>query len=152
MLEIRINLEKNEVVMTRKFADKASNPRSNEYRILQDVIQTYPNIHVRRHTIKKNPNKECYRGLTYDYMRHFIVGHETKETVMDVLEEFNELLEIAKCHSKGHRYPVIKKWFLEKYTEVAEYGIQKDETETEEFCEVETIEDKTEEVIELAAA
>lgn len=164
MQEIRINVAKNEVVMTKKFSDRASDPRSNEFRILQEVMQTYPNIKVRRHTIKKNPNKECYRGLTYEYMRHYIVGHETKETVMAVLEEFNEMILVSKCHSKGLRYPTIKAWFLKKYSEVEKFGMQQEESdELETFEEVsvatpecvteenETIEEQDEEVLQPAA-
>ena len=30
---------------------------------------------------------------------------------------------ISECHSKCHRYPVIKKWFLGKYPEIAAFGM-----------------------------
>ena len=29
---------------------------------------------------------------------------------------------IAACHSQAFRYPVIKKWFLAKYPEIANFG------------------------------
>ena len=38
-------------------------------------------------------------------------------------KEFAEKRLISECHSKCHRYPVIKKWFLEKYPEVAQFGM-----------------------------
>ena len=121
MKDVRVDIIKNEVVMTSKFADKASDPRAEEYRILQDIIKTYPNIKVRKHTIKKNPYKECYKGLTYNYMREYILTHEVNPK--DALAEFDEMLLISKCHSDAYRYPTIKKWFLDRYEEVKCFGI-----------------------------
>lgn len=131
MKDIRIDIVKNEVVMTRRFADRAADPRTNEYRILQDVIQTYPNINVRKHTIKKNPNKESYKGLTYKYMRDYILTHEANAEA--VLDEFEEMLLISKCHSDAFRYPTIKKWFLDRYEEVKNFGTQIVEKSFEEL-------------------
>lgn len=122
MRDIIINREKNEVIMTSKFSRKADDPRTDEFRLLQEVKALYPNITVKNHTIKKNPNKECYRGLTYEYMREYILTHENAITVNTVLAEFDEMILISKCHSKGYRYPTIKKWFLEKYPKVEKFG------------------------------
>ena len=69
MRDIRIDRVNNVVIMTRKFAEKADDPRTEEFRLLQEVKAAYPNIKVKNHTIKKNPHKESYKGLTYDYMR-----------------------------------------------------------------------------------
>lgn len=122
MRDIRIDRVNNVVIMTRKFAEKADDPRTEEFRLLQEVKAAYPNIEVKNHTIKKNPHKECYKGLTYDYMRDYIKTHETEENVEGALAELEELIFISKCHSDGYRYPTIKKWFLEKYKDVAVYG------------------------------
>ena len=46
-----------------------------------------------------------------------------KGTVKDKLE-FEDMLLLAQCHSI--RFPVIKKWFLKKYPEVALYGAKKE--------------------------
>jgi len=46
---------------------------------------------------------------------------------------------ISQCHSQSKRYPVIKKWFLEKYPEVKKFGVPKEEASAE---------DETAEVIE----
>ena len=54
-------------MMNRTFANLAANVFSEEYKILQGARQDYPTYVVVRRTIKKNPNRECYRGLTYDY-------------------------------------------------------------------------------------
>jgi len=123
MRDIRIDRENNVVVMTRKFAAKADDPRTEEFRLLQEVKAAYPNIKVKNHTIKKNPNKECYRGLTYDYMRKYIRIHESKENVESALAELEDLIFTSKGHSKGYRYPTIKAWFLERYSDFATFGV-----------------------------
>ena len=64
MRDIRIDRENNRIVMTRKFAKLADDPRTREFRLLQEAMETYPTFKVVNHTIKKNPKKECYRGLT----------------------------------------------------------------------------------------
>ncbi len=137
MKPIRIDFEKNEVVMTRKFATAASDPHTKEYKMLQDVLNTYEGINVRKHTIKKNPNKECYRGLTYDYMREYIKSHEPKANVESALAELEDKIYISRCHSNGFRYPTIKKWFLDKYKEVAEFGTELRESKETKTVEVE---------------
>lgn len=126
---INVDFLNNRIVMTRTFAKLASDVRSAEYEMLQKARRDYPTFSVEVRTIKRNPNKETYAGLTYKYMRDYISTHETGETRKLVLDEFDEMLLISKCHSKDFRYPVIKKWFLKKYPAVEEFGVDTEETE-----------------------
>ena len=121
---LTVNFEKNQIVMTRLFAQKCSDTRSEEYAHLQIVRRDYPDFTVVTRQIKKNPNKESYKGLTYEYMRDYIITHVAPEEEAEAIAEFNELILISKCHSQARRYPIIKKWFLEKYPEVALFGIE----------------------------
>ena len=123
MRDIKVDFINNEIIMTRKFAAQASDPRSAEYALLQETRKAYPNFAVRKHTIKKKSNKECYKGLTYDYMRNYILTHESKAAMAEVVAEFDNMLLISQCHSKGYRYPTIKKWFLDKYPEISQFGM-----------------------------
>lgn len=136
MREIRIDRDNNRIVMTRKFAQKADDPTTREFRLLQEVMDTYPTFKVVNHTIKKNPNKECYKGLTYEYMREFIRTHEAKANVESALAELEDLIFISKGHSNGYRYPTIKKWFLEKYPDFATFGTEAVETEERKTVEL----------------
>ena len=120
------------IIMDRTFAKNAENTMSAEYAHLQSVRRDYPNYTVARRQIKKNPNKECYKGLTYAYMEEYIASHEDDENRKLVLKEFAELRLIAQCHSKAHRYPVIKQWFLDKYPEIATFGMSAAEDENED--------------------
>ena len=58
-------------------------------------------------------------------MEDYIQTHEPAATVDTVLDEFEEMRLISSCHSKAFRYPVIKKWFLNKYPEVKLNGTNK---------------------------
>ena len=99
------------------------NANSEEYRDLTEVMKRHPDYKVLRRNIKKNPKKETYAGLTYQYMRAYIITHSFPEARERELAEFEDKIFISKCHAQGLRYPTIKKWFLEKFPEVAEFGV-----------------------------
>ena len=61
---LRINHENKTIVMDRTFAKFAENTRSDEYAHLQQVRRDYPDYTVTTRTIKRNPEKETYKGLT----------------------------------------------------------------------------------------
>ena len=116
--DLRIDFTKNEIIMSRSFEKCASIAGSDEYRRLQLVRQDYPNFSVVRRSIKKAPTKETYAGLTYTYMEAYIASHDNADTNMKV---YGELRLIGACHKVS--YPTIKKWFLETYPEIVEFGI-----------------------------
>ena len=134
---LKINHTNSTIVMDRTFAKLAENTMSAEYAHLQQVRKDYPTYTVTKRQIKRNGNKENYKGLTYEYMETYILSHGTSETRIANLREFNEMRLIAECHSKAFRYPVIKSWFLEKYPEVKNFG-KKVEAVAEEQEEAES--------------
>ena len=120
------------------FAKMMQNPLSDEYALLQKVKAENEGFAVRTRQIKSNPKKDTYKGLTYEYMRDYIITHTSPEEELAAVAEFDEMILVSKCHGKSLRYPTIKKWFLAKYPEVAKFGAieaedksQKDE-QTEE--------------------
>lgn len=120
--KMKVLHEDSVIEMNKTFAKMVENPFSEEYAFLQKIRRDYPDYKVTIREIKKNPNKETYAGLTYDYMRDYIILHTSEEEETEAMAEFNEMLLISRCHSKALRYPTIKKWFLAKYPEVAEFG------------------------------
>ena len=131
-----IDFAKSTIMMDRTFAEKCRDTRSTEYEHLQRVRQDYPQFTVLRREIKKNTSKETYAGLTYGYMEHYIITHEEADTRAAVLAEYNELRLISECHKRSRRYPTIKKWFLAKYPQIAEFGMEKDQQQEEPKMEV----------------
>lgn len=128
---LKIDFEKKQIIMDRTFKKNAENTNSEEYAHLQQVRKENPTYTLITRQIKKNPKKETYAGLTYEYMTNYILLHETAETKKAVLAEFNEMILISQCHAKSKRYPVIKKWFLTKYPEIVKFGMPKDESKEE---------------------
>ena len=122
---LRVDRTARQLVMDRTFAKNSALVGSREYTMLQMAKSDYPDFTERVRTIKRNPNKKTYSGLTYEYMEDYICTHETDETVHAVLDEFYEMQLISECHSKAYRYPVIKRWFLNKYPEIANYATLK---------------------------
>ena len=133
---LKINHAERTITMDRTFAKNAENTMSAEYSHLQSVRRDYPTYTVVRRQIKKNPNKECYKGLTYEYMENYIITHEEDENRALVLKEFAEMRLISECHSKAHRYPVIKNWFLNKYPEIANFGMAAPAAENNKVVEL----------------
>ncbi len=117
--DLRIDFAKNEIIMSRQFEKCASIAGSEEYRRLQLVRQDYPTFSVVRRSIKKAPTKETYAGLTYTYMESYIANHDNADAIRKV---YDALRLIGACHKVS--YPTIKKWFLETYPEIVEFGIK----------------------------
>lgn len=120
------------IEMNTTFAKMMQNPLSEEYALLQRTRQDFPTFVIRRRQIKSNPHKDTYKGLTYEYMRDYIILHTAPENEAEAVAEFDEMVLISKCHSKTLRYPTIKKWFLAKYPEVAKFGTVKAAQEAQE--------------------
>ena len=110
------------IEMNTTFAKEMRNPLSEEYALLQRTRLDFPTFAIRTRQIKSNPQKDTYKGLTYEWMRNHIATHEPKEVVEEKLNAFDEMVYISKCHRGSLRYPTIKKWFLAKYPEVAKFG------------------------------
>ena len=124
---LKVDVANSRLVMDRTFAKNCAIAGSAEYNLLQATRKDYPNFTVEQRTIKRNANKECYRGLTYDYMKMYIASHESEENAEVVKAELEEMILISKCHSMGYRYPTIKAWFLEKYPEIATFGMTEEQ-------------------------
>ena len=114
---LKINHKARTIVMDRTFEKNASVVGSDEYNLLQSARKDYPKYRVNRRQIKKNKNKKSYSGLTYEFMENYILSHNNADAIY---AEYLELRLIAQCHSIS--YPQIKKWFLNTYKEVADFG------------------------------
>ena len=154
---IRVNHKDKKIEMNKEYFKRIQNPKSEEYATLQMVRKDYPHYEECLYTIKRNPNKKTYKGLNYEYMETYILTHEPKETKTVVLDEFYNMRHIAECHKASYGYAVIKKWFLAKYPEIAEFGVEvedqkdknNDENKTENTNTVNPKEETKEESVEV---
>lgn len=135
---LKVLHNENVLLMDKAFAKNSSIVGSREYNMLQDARKAYPEYEVRTRKIKRNSAKESYKGLSYEFMEDYILTHEPAETVDDIWHEFSEMLLVSKCHSTAFRYPVIKRWFLDKYPEIKRYGMPKPKVVVYESKEAKT--------------
>lgn len=138
MNTLKIFHKESKIVMDRTFAKNAENTMSKEYAHLQQVRKDYPEYIVMVKTIKKNHNKNTYRGLTYEYMYDYIATHKelSQEKKEKLKSDLDAKIRISKCQALQYRYPVIKKWFIDKFPEIkkfAETGVKIIEEEQKEL-------------------
>jgi len=137
---LKIDFEKNMLVMDKTFAKKSQIVGSDEYDLLQTARRDYPKFVVITKANKTTKTVDHYNGLTYDYMERYIACHENAEKIM---AEYMEKRLIAECHSV--RYHHIKNWFLEMYPEVKKFGVCPiEEQEKNAVCEIKKIENGNE--------
>ena len=141
---LRLNHATRTIIMDKTFAKFAENTMSAEYAHLQSVRRDYPTYTVERRHIKKNATQEHYHGLTYTYMEYYIASHGSAED----RRTYDEMKLISQCHSKAFRYPVIKSWFLERFPEIKEFGVE----DTTEENAPDSMEDTNANITELPVA
>ena len=82
---------------------RAKNPNSKEYVELCLLLADHPGFKVK----EKATNKTTYDGLTFKFMRDYILIQTDRDELMD---EF-EAVKLSSCE----KYPIVKKWFLDTF-------------------------------------
>ena len=136
--KVKVLHAENCIEVNTTFAKMMTDPRSDEYKLLQELRRDYPDFRVTRRQINKNTSQEHYKGLTYEYMEWYIIkyGPQEKEKKEALLAEFELQKDIAGCHSRSKRYPVVKNWFLAKFPEISKFGVPAKEAEEENEANV----------------
>lgn len=83
--------------------NRAKNPNSNEYVELGLLLADHPSFTVK----VKESKKTTYDGMTFKFMRDYILVQPDCDELMD---EF----EAVKLES-NEQYPIVKKWFLKTF-------------------------------------
>ena len=129
---IKFDHTKKELIINRTFAKKAYIYGTEEYNLLQRARQDFPNYGIStRAGIKKNPQKEAFKGLDYEFMEQYFIY---KNAPQEIWEKYKHMRLMAGCHSR--RFPIVKKWFLELYPEVKNWGKVKEEVPAANAAEV----------------
>ena len=126
MKAIFVDFDNSTISISSAFKKKAFTPGSTEYKTLNAVRADYPDFSIVVREFKTNTKQDRYRGLTYDYMRWHIETNDAENAEVN-LKALNAMIGNSKCHSLGKRYPTIKKWFLETYPEIAEFGMDEEQ-------------------------
>lgn len=117
-MNITINERNHTLEITKKFATAASHFGSDEYRELKEARTDFPTFKVVTKSASRK-TKNNFNGLTYAFMENYIKSHDNAEIN---LAEFEEERTKGKTVASATAYRRIKKWFLEKYPEIAEFA------------------------------
>ena len=121
MTTMKINEKKNTIEITKTFAQKAARVGSPEYFELLEVRRNFPNFKV---VVKQTKSKDSFKGLTYDYMKKYILAHDDEEG--SNMAVFNELRGTIvegddELQADSMSYGEIKLWFLDTYPEIKNF-------------------------------
>lgn len=108
--------ENNIAEVTKAFAKKAMIYGTEEYRLWRDFLSENPNYTMVTKTIKKNPNKETNKNLTFDNMRTFISEQENSD---ELLKEFEKQIRMSKIQSNPYR--CVLAWFKTEFKNYDSY-------------------------------
>lgn len=142
MKKIVVDYTSKALILSSSFMKKASIFNTAEFDELQEVRRNHPDFTITVRQFKKNTAQDHYKGLTYDKMRERIIAIEG-ENAPAVLKEFEDLIDISKCHSNGKRYPVIKSWFLNRYSDIAKFGLTDEQYEAKKAAAAARVKLKT---------
>lgn len=126
---IRVDHINKNIIISKAFAKASMSINSEEYKALLKVRNSYSEYSIIQREIKRNPQKESYRGLTYDYMEKYISTHDKSG---EIVKMYQEMRLRASCHSI--RYAHIKKWFLEIYPEIDDFSNNKARTQENKYA------------------
>lgn len=107
-----LNFVNKSIVGTKSAITRANKCLEPEYSELCALLEKHPNFKVEVKKIEQKKDKKTYTGLTFDVMKTYI---STLEDSDKKLVEFEKVMKVAAA--QGAKYPVTKKWFLEKYTD-----------------------------------
>lgn len=113
MQGIKIDFITNTIIITKEFAELASNPTSEEYVTLNLVKLENPKMKIATRSRKKSSKERNQnKGLTYKFMRRYI-------SVMDEdnLMEFNKQQLYYESFGLDNTtvYLQVRNWFVENY-------------------------------------
>ena len=128
MKAISVDYRSRVITLSSAFERKAFTPGTFEYAQLMEVRHEFPDFRLDTRQFKTNTKQDRYKGLTYDYMRNFIKNVEG-EKAPAVLEGLESMIDISRGHSTCKRYPLVKKWFLNRYPAFAEFGMNEEQVQ-----------------------
>ena len=119
MANIKINNTKREIVITKAFAKKAEQFRSDEYYELREVKNDNPTFKV---VVNKASKRDTMKGLTFKFIKQYVEKNGT-EAQMDEFETMTKNEDGIQSMSYGE----VKEWFIVSFPEVVEIFKQRED-------------------------
>lgn len=109
-------MDNNEAQVSKTFAKNAKIYGSEEYRMWREFKAENPEYVMVVKTIKKNPDKETNKNLTYENMKLYISVQDNAEAL---LIEFERELILSKVQSNPYRS--VLAWFKKTFKDYDSY-------------------------------
>ena len=116
-----MKIKNNTIEITKTFAQKASRVGSPEYYELLKFRQENPSCTVE---VKQTKSKDSFKGLTYEYMKKYILAHDDEEgSIMAIFHEMRGTIVEGddELQAESLTYGEIKLWFLDTYPEIKNF-------------------------------
>ena len=117
-----INYTSMTIEMTKAESKAAGKFGTDAYKDLIAAMQQFPNYKILVAT-RAATKKSCdFKGLTYDYMEKYIQAHDEDQSIMKEYLMLRGLSnEAQEALADSCSYQETKKWFLGKFTEIAQF-------------------------------
>lgn len=115
---MRVNHLNKTIELTKAEAKKASIYGSEEYNEFLSAQRDYPKYRV-EYSKSKAKSKDGMKGLTFDYMEFYIKKNGSEEQA-NTFTDLRNASDVIGVGAVG--YGEVKKWFLEQFPEILEYG------------------------------
>ena len=109
-------IDNNEAQVSKTFAKNAKIYGTDEYKLWREFKAENPEYVMVIKTIKKNPDKETNKNLTYENMKLYISVQENAEAL---LVEFERELILSKVQSNPYR--AVLAWFKKTFKDYDSY-------------------------------
>lgn len=119
MANIRINNTKREIVITKAFAKKAEQFKSDEYYELREAKNDNPTYKV---VVSKSAKRDSMKGLTFAFMKQYVEKNGTEAQMVEF-----ETMTKNEDGIQSMSYGEVKEWFLVNFSEVVEIFKQREE-------------------------
>ena len=111
-----------EIVLTKAYSIRSSQPGSREFRELSLLHKAYPEYTIRLRTATQKEDKKSYAGLTLEQMLRYIEAQDNKVAVMASYDNLVALYgrKVMDKENPGKTvvrapYAKVKSWFLKEF-------------------------------------
>ncbi len=120
----KIDFTTKTIIITKEFADKASNPSSAEYHILKEVQRDFSDFKILRKTHRKPAKYRTKSGEEYSCNQYKNLTYNNMEKFMKALPEGDSKAEVVKAYYflrymvdgvQTNPYKLVRDWFIMQF-------------------------------------
>ena len=116
----KVDFVNNTLTMTKAFEDAASNPTSQEYKLLQQIRTDFPGLTIIRKTRRAPKKARPTKNLTYKHMEQYMSVFQNADKL---LAQFEVVKECSKQQPSPYKF--VRDWFeaqFPKYREQPDFS------------------------------